>query len=280
MNGPRNQRLPPFELIATGTPSMLLGLDFDGTLSPITESPDLSRLPSRTHKVLCSLARRPGVTVAIISGRALDDLRTLVAIDDLVYAGNHGLEISGPGFRFVEAHAVGEMELMARLAKSLTAHLQPITGALVEDKGLTLSVHVRKVAPTDVPGVLRIVQEAMSECAGRVRLGRGLKVFEIRPCVSWNKGSALHWIRDRLNVPEPSVLYIGDDRTDEDVFSVLRQGTTVKVGQPAGTAADYYVDSPDDVLDLLCWLDRARAANPAYDTRAPDGLPSDHNRTT
>ncbi len=198
--------------------------------------------------------------MAVVSGRSLEDLRSRVGIDDLIYAGNHGLEILGPDLKFIHPQALAAMEATAKLAHLLSERLRDFSGAFVEDKSLSLSVHVRNVANADaVARISAIVESCVLEFAHSVCLRHGKKVLEIRPLVPWTKGHAVHWIRDNLDIPESATLYIGDDQTDEDVFLTLREGVSVKVGDALASEADHQLDDPDAVHQFLQALDLARA---------------------
>ena len=127
--------------IAEASSHLLLLLDFDGTLAPIAGSPGLAvagddaRGPGDAH------ARRGDCTVGIVSGRSLADVRERVGIEGLIYAGNHGLEISGAGLHFDETTAVGRKKELEILICLLAVRLHHIAGIHLEDKGLTASVH-------------------------------------------------------------------------------------------------------------------------------------------
>lgn len=235
---------------------VLLGLDYDGTLTPIVDDPRRAALPPETREVLGILAGRPAISVAIISGRALDDLRTCVAVENLIYSGNHGFDISGPGLRFVEATAVAEQEGLSELAQTLAVRLQSIAGVIVENKTLSISIHFRCVAAHQLQSLRRILEDTVAEGKHRLRLTQGHKVIEIRPLVDWHKGQALRWIQDQLGQREALVLYVGDDETDEDAFYTLQDAITIKVGDPSDTSANYHLESPDNVREFLCWLER------------------------
>lgn len=236
---------------------VLLGLDYDGTLTPIVDEPSSANLAPETRAVLQALAGRPGFSVALVSGRTLDDLRQRVDVAGLIYAGNHGLDVSGPGIRFIEPGAVKARRALGWLARILTGGLAHIAGAVVENKALTLSVHVRHVLPAQLPEVRRNVESAVAAVQHRFRIRLGNQVFEVLPRVDWNKGSALCWIKDRIAPVNAVVLYLGDDRTDEDAFLALSNEITVKVGAPALTLANYHLEGPAQVQEFLLWLERA-----------------------
>jgi trehalose 6-phosphate phosphatase len=236
--------------------AVLLCFDFDGTLAPIVDSPDLAELPAPVRRLLLQLARRENVTLAIISGRSLDDLRQRVGVADWIYAGNHGLEISGPGLTFVEPSAAACQETLHQLANNLGSRLQSVSGVLVEDKGLTVSVHYRQVAAEDGEEVRRQVHAALSSTSHPFVLNTGHMVYEIRPRVYWNKGDAIHWIAEQRGMTHSLPVYMGDDATDEDAFAALTDGITIKVGNNAETAARYHVDNQTEVQEFLAWLSR------------------------
>jgi trehalose 6-phosphate phosphatase len=140
--------------------------------------------------------------------------------------------------------------------------LEAIPGAWVEDKGLTLSVHFRRVPVASVPEVkARLIRRAGPGLdAGRLALRAGKAVLEVRPRVQWTKGEAVRWLlaQIRLERPAASVLafYLGDDDTDEDAFRVLASaGIGIVVGNDRhGSAAHYYVESTEEVEQLLTVL--------------------------
>jgi trehalose 6-phosphate phosphatase len=234
---------------------VLLGLDFDGTLAPIVPHPEDAALPAATRAVLAALAGRPDTRVALISGRSLSDVRRRVGLDAVFYAGNHGLEIEGPGVHRVHAEAEAAIDRLGQLAAALEREVGAMDGVIVEDKGLTLSVHFRLVRD---PAAGQAVADAVEQACARVpqvRLSHGKKVVEIRPDVDWHKGRALQFLRAELlaGIAAP-VLFIGDDRTDEDAFRVVGDGGhAIFVGEspPPDTAAHAVLPSPDAVAAFL-----------------------------
>lgn len=235
--------------------SLLIGLDFDGTLTPIAEHPDLPVLPPPLRPLLQALAAHERVQVAIVSGRALHDLQARVGIEGLIYAGNHGLEMVGPGVQYVHPDAVAAIDVLHQLANRLRQRLAAVSHALVEDKGLTLSIHYRQVDPAAIDAVGDAVREVVAGYAERVRLTRGSMVHEIRPRVAWHKGSALRWLRDRLG-GDVLPMVLGDDQTDEDAFRAFPEGVTVRVNAVVGTAARYLLA---DTHEVATYLERLEA---------------------
>lgn len=235
-----------------GAPHVLLFLDFDGTIVPLTPDPGTVRLTPAQAATLRTLNEKHAVSVTILGGRERADLQERVGVPGLVYGGNHGLEISGPGFVFIEPTSVECRTPLQALAADLKNRLQSIPGAVVEDKGLTLSVHYRQAASEAAEPVRQTVHAALAQATHPFQLTTGDMVYEVRPRVNWSKGTAIAWIRDQLDKPEALALYFGDDATDEDAFAALPHGITVKVGgPPPETAAAYQVKDPDEVWRFL-----------------------------
>ena len=231
-------------------------LDYDGTLTPIVDRPDLAVL---SDPMRASVRRLAGLcTVAIVSGRDREDVAGLVGLDDLAYAGSHGFDISGPGgLRIEHQEGAAFSEAVDRAARRLENALRDIEGALVEPKRFAVAVHYRQVAADDVPAVERAVADVL-EAVPELRRTEGKKVFELRPRFDWDKGRAVLWLIEALGLGRPEVLpiYLGDDTTDEDAFRALAgRGLGILVGPPEGeTAADWTLKDPAAVgrfLDAL-----------------------------
>ena len=236
-------------------PRVAVLLDFDGTLAPIAPTPELAVLPSATRAVLLSLSRRPGVLVAIVSGRGLGDLCERVGIPDLIYAGCHGLVIRGGGLEFAEPAAERARPALLNIAEVLSLRLKHMAGARVEDKGLTVSVHFRQVAAPDREEVARTVQAEAGRLPDLLRVRRGKEIWEISPRVEWDKGHAVHLILAHAGGRNALPVFVGDDVTDEDAFRALPEGITVKVGHATMSSAAWSVDGPEQVRSFLLWLE-------------------------
>lgn len=242
-------------------PAALLLLDYDGTLAPIVRNPARAVLGVRRRALLRRLARLPGVRVGIVSGRELAWLRRQVGVPGLLYVGNHGLEMSGPGLRFVHAPARRHAETMRRLAARLRAALRGIPGAVVEAKGLTLSVHRRMVPPSQRPVVRHRAAAVLDPLvlAGRIRITRGKQVLEVRPPVAWTKGEAVGRLSRRYRAAGGALWYVGDDMTDEDAFRAVNRsgGISILLGRRRRSAAQWRVRSLGALERGLRLLERA-----------------------
>ncbi len=238
---------------------LALFLDYDGTLTPLCDHPRDAVLSSRMRAALEACTARPNIDIAIVSGRAQSDIRRMVNIPDLLYVGNHGLEIAGGGIpEFHHEDLVHYRVRTQELAQKLSAIASD--GAWVEEKGHTLTFHYR-----NVPGALR---EALAEEVRSIVHHFGFQArpahaaVEARPPIGWDKGRAvLHVLRERYSVDwseRVRVVYVGDDETDEDAFRMLTGlGVTFRVGSPdALTAAARRLANVDAVQALLEWLSR------------------------
>lgn len=239
--------------------SALLLFDFDGTLTPITGRPDLASLSQDTWELLKVLAHR--YKVGVISGRSLAVIKKMVGLKGIYYSGNHGFEISGPGIERVRLQAKSVRPLITKICRRLHDELDGIRGIVIEDKGLTASLHYRLVAEREVKRMKKIFWKIVNPHvnSGAVRASHGKKVFEILPNVDWDKGKAVLWIMDVVD-PNGKLtpVYIGDDRTDEDAFLALRKrGITILVSErPKRSRAKFYLKSVDEVKEFLGELAR------------------------
>lgn len=233
-------------------------LDYDGTLTPIVARPDLAVLGERMRTVLRDLAAR--CSVAVVSGRDLKDVRKLVGLDALVYAGSHGFDIAGPdGLRIQHEQGAVFAAAVEQAVEQLLREAPAVDGSLVEPKRYAVAVHYRQVADDDVPKLEGIVDQVLAATPD-LRKTHGKKVFELRPRFDWDKGKAVLWLLSALDQAGPDVLpfYIGDDLTDEDAFQALRdRGVTIYVGTPERTAAHYVLDDPEEVGAFLSQLTQA-----------------------
>lgn len=229
----------------------LLAFDFDGTLAPIVDDPDAARPRARTRRLLAALAER--FPVAIISGRAADDVRARLGVEVAEVVGNHGIEPSG-----MMARAARET---ARIRPVLADRLAALPGVSLEDKRHSLSVHYR--AARDHARARDAIHRAAAALPAAVRLVDGHCVVNVLPAGVPHKGDALRRLRDRLRVE--ATLFAGDDLTDEDAFAAQdRPGSLgVRVGRDRASRAAWYLAGQRDIDTLLERLLEARAGGAA-----------------
>lgn len=243
---------------------IFLFLDYDGTLAPIADSPNQAVLSLKARELLKNLRDCPRCKIAIISGRKLEDIRSRVGIEGIIYAGNHGLEIEGPKIRFRSLVPSGYLKLLQRIKAELERGISSFAGTFIEDKGLILSLHYRQVDKKDIQGLKLIFDKTVSVYSAKdtIRVKAGKMVFEIQPPVAWNKGKAALWLLARQSFalkgkPDVIPLYIGDDVTDEDAFKAFEnRGITVRISETEDSRAKYYLKSADEVFTLLKDINR------------------------
>ncbi|HSU30882.1 MAG TPA: trehalose-phosphatase [Bryobacteraceae bacterium] len=249
--------LADIEKRITGASHLALFLDFDGTLSPIVPTPQEAALDGGVRPILEELARRNDISIAIISGRSMTDVRERVGLSGVVYAGNHGLEAENDtiSYRNPEAEAV-RRELKCTLLQ-LRLALSETDGLEIEDKGLTLAVHFRRVTEHLHDWVRSITLSTV----GRSRsftCREGKMVIDIKPRIEWHKGYAVQWILKEIMPSGALPIYLGDDVTDEDAFASIREGITIKVGGSVETGAHYKLPDVPSVGQFLNWLNHAK----------------------
>ena len=241
--------------------------DVDGTLSAIAATPDAATLLPGVAELLTQ-ARASFSLVVAISGRASDDARRLVGVPGLLYIGNHGLESLAEDDARVEVRP--EAQPWVRAINQTLASIQgPLTdrypGLLIERKGVTASIHLRRLTePRQAEAAIydEIVAAAIPK---GLRVTRGKLVIELRPPLAFDKGVAIESVIRARGLL--GALYLGDDQTDIDAFRALRrlteegvcQGVAVAVlhdEAPANLAAEADMTLPraEAVPGFLRWL--------------------------
>lgn len=238
--------------------TVVLFLDFDGTLTPIVDTPNRANLSCETKEILEKLVKKENCKLIIISGRALQDLKEKIRIKDIVYVGNHGLEIEGPKIKFESKIPMHFKDCLNEIKLALKNKLSNIKGILIEDKGLSISLHYRMVSDSDLELMEKIFKEVIQSYVikNKIKICLGKKVFEIRPPASWDKGKISLWLlaREKFIIRDSDIepVYIGDDITDEDAFSVLKNNEfTIFVGKQKESSAKYYLKNTEEVKGFL-----------------------------
>jgi alpha,alpha-trehalase len=228
-------------------------LDYDGTLTPIVERPELAVLSEEMRQTVVDLARY--CTVAIVSGRDLRDVEKLAGIENIYYAGSHGFDIAGPAGKKIEFQRGSDyLPALDEAEKALRQRLDPVDGAQVERKKFAIAVHFRRVTESLHPEVERAVDEVVSQSPGLIRTG-GKMIFELRPDIDWDKGKALTWLLRELGLDRRDVIpiYLGDDLTDEDALrEIEHRGLGILVrDETRSTHARYALEDTADVRIFL-----------------------------
>ena len=228
-------------------------LDYDGTLTPIVPHPDDAILSDAMRASLQRLANL--CVVAIVSGRDLRDVRQRVGIEGIWYAGSHGFDIAGPHEQHQEYQEGPEyLPVLDAAERALREQLASVPGCLVERKRFSIATHYRQVAQDAIATVTKAVDNVHAGYP-RLRQKGGKKIIELLPDVDWDKGKALRWLMQVLDLNPMRIMpvYIGDDVTDEDAFRELASdGAGILVAAEDGpTRASYRLDDPDQVQRFL-----------------------------
>ncbi|KAG5410271.1 hypothetical protein IGI04_006590 [Brassica rapa subsp. trilocularis] len=254
---------------------IVMFLDYDGTLSPIVEDPDKAYITHEMREVVKDVALN--FPTAIVTGRSIDKVRAFVKLNEIYYAGSHGMDIEGPtnensygesnqGVLFQPAREFVPMIekvhfeafiTFTNVVKILEKKTKCIPGAMVENNKFCLSVHFRRVDEKIWAALAEQVKSVLVDYP-KLKLTQGRKVLEIRPTIKWDKGQALNFLLRSLGFEHSEnvvPVYIGDDRTDEDAFKVLRekgQGFGILVSKvPKETNASYSLQDPSQVNEFL-----------------------------
>lgn len=241
-----------------------LGLitDVDGTISPIVDQPDAAQVTPHSRELLAALHQHLAL-VAVISGRAVADVRERVGLPQLVYAGNHGLEHWIDG----ETHLADAALRYRPALEAVLAALKPdaAPGVILEDKGVTLSIHYRMASdPAHTADHLAQRLTTLTTEHG-LRLVPGRMIFEVRPPLEVNKGTAFTGLVERYRLD--AALFIGDDTTDVDAVQAAQHLRATGMCYALGVgvesdhmpdalreSADLFVSNIQDVETLLAWL--------------------------
>ncbi|MBI2818068.1 MAG: trehalose-phosphatase [Acidobacteria bacterium] len=229
--------------------------DFDGTLAPLAHSPNHVQLGQVVRRSLTSIAHN-GVVVGVISGRKISDIQTRVGVRGIWYVGAHGYYLRRPGISTLCLLTPLEKTEMSLIRRRLVQRLRGIPGIMLEPKQATMAIHYRQASRQSCRTALAIIEELLLEYP-HLRLLHGKKVWELLPASQISKWTAIRRILDFEKGKEKTrwlVFYLGDDITDEMVFSKMR-GISIAVGKRRRTAAAFFLDSTREVpafLEKLC----------------------------
>ena len=219
-------------------------LDFDGTVVPIQPRPEMVRLSSPARRLIGRLAGHSRVTVCIVSGRRLADLRRRARVPGVRYVGLHGWEWDR------KTPVSFEDEVFREAKRLLEERLGSLAGIRLEDKGISLAVHYRGATSGAARRTGIILHTTLKPFGSHLHVLKGKKVWEVLPPEVEGKGRAVRLLLAEL--PHGTLpIHVGDDTTDESAFAELRCGITVRVGRHRGSKALFYLRNPDEVVVFL-----------------------------
>jgi trehalose 6-phosphate phosphatase len=241
-----------------GSRHLCLFLDYDGTLTQIAQRPQDAALSMEARELLKPLSKSDKCELAIVSGRALQDIKKLVGLKNITYVGNHGVEIEGPDLNFKHSVPTGYRNDLKQISVVLHDAFAGTEGVIIEDKGYSISLHYRLVEPKIIPLVKENFKKAVAAYVQKKRIAvrDGKMVLEVRPPLDWDKGKAVLWLLEKKCALRKNIeilpIYIGDDVTDEDAFAILKnKGLTIVVGTSEQSQAQYYLNDTTEVIEFL-----------------------------
>lgn len=242
-------------------PVKILILDFDGTLTPIVNSPNQVKLSKETKDLLIKLSEKEDFYLTILSGRKLKDLKERVNLPNIIYAGNHGLEGEIFGEKYLFPVPSKMLWALGKIQKQLHQITGRFKGTFIEDKSLTLSFHYRLADKHQTPEIKLLIDHIVKPYMnnGSVSVIAGKKVIDITPNINWSKGHFANLIIKKITdrtKNHPVSIVIGDDKTDEDVFRILKNDVTIKVGKNHKSAAKYSLKNTKEVFTFLEWINK------------------------
>jgi alpha,alpha-trehalase len=235
----------------------LVLMDFDGTLVDFELDPTAVTLPRSRQALLQSLGARADLSAGIVSGRRINDLlERAFAGPSLFYAGLHGLEIEGPGLRYVHPSLALTAATIGVVANELRLAARDLPGVFIEDKGVSVVLHIRAASKADqMHAIMRFHTLAEPHVInGTLRVQPGDHVFELLPNIDWAKGDAVRSIVRHVEAHCRQTVwpvYIGDDVTDDDAFEAVGDsGLTIAVNSRPSRAA-FTIPDPGAVEQFL-----------------------------
>jgi len=233
--------------------ALLILADYDGTLTPTVDDPQLAVLPDRMRLVLRRLSASAGCSVGVVSGRSLDELMRLVDMPELCFAGSSGLELMVAGERTVLPGVRQAAPALPPLADAIESEFKPGDGVEVERKPYGLAVHHRGADPAAVATAREVVAGLVARLEVDVRVVLGALEIEITPLAMHHKGSAVRFFRDRLGDGRALVVYAGNDANDAPAMAAVEDlgGVTIGVGCHAPKGSRYSVAAPADLAEVF-----------------------------
>lgn len=219
-------------------------LDLDGTIVPIQPRPEMVRLGLTTRRLIGRLAKHSKLTVCIVSGRRLADLRRRAKVPRVRYVGLHGWEWDN------KTSVPSKNEILEQTKHLLREELGSLVGIRLEDKGISFAVHYRSATARVARRAGVLLRETLKPFGTYLRVLEGKKVWEVLPPEVGGKGRAARRLLAEL--PRGTLpIHVGDDTTDEAAFAELRRGITVRVGGHYGSKARFYLRNPKEAIVFL-----------------------------
>ena len=241
-------------------------LDYDGTLTPIVDRPEDAVISESMRDAVSGLAER--CPVCVVSGRDRPVVQELMGLDNLIVAGSHGFDIWSPDEGTIEHDAgSGYEELLEDVKARIQEEVRSIEGASVEPKKASVAVHYRLASEEGRQEIKQSVDGILVDYPEDLKMTPGKMVYEIQPKLDWDKGEAVLYLLETLELDRDDVvpMYLGDDHTDEHAFEALEgRGLGIFVGYADDpevgertTSADYLLNTVEEVERFLSTLGKS-----------------------
>ncbi len=225
---------------------LLLMFDFDGTLTPLTPRPEDTKLNQNTRNLLKKIAEK--YITYIVSGRDIKFLQKTIKLKNINYIGSHGLEMPKSDLVVIPPKW---NDFLKDLTIKLNDRIKKINGSFIEIKTHSICLHYREVKEADLIYIKQLKKELKTTIFEneKLKIKNGILAFEILPPLNWHKGKAVKWLLTKY--PQYYPIYIGDDKTDEFAFKMLKEkGLTIVIGKKK-SMANYYFNEQTEIIKFL-----------------------------
>ena len=236
-----------------------LFLDYDGTLVDFTRTPDILKPDPDVIQLVQRLAEKSRLRVAIVSGRCMPDLLTLLPVKGIFIASTYGIELQTPqGERILRENYALVRPYLDRLKPLWEEIIAGRKGYYLEDKGWSLALHARFAPEKEAVRVISAIQQTLDQelITDEYRLIKQKKFLEVSSAMA-HKGRAVSYLLNSFPLSEARPVYIGDDDNDAEAFQTIHanEGVAISVAQYFGyirsTGGDYVLKSPKAVRKWL-----------------------------
>lgn len=232
---------------------LTLLVDYDGVLSPIVDEPEKA-LPDPVVLEMLRQLRALGAQVIVVSGRSAPFLESVLGEEDFFLASNHGAKNFDPLLRrWISRGPQGVQPWYVKSRRIMRDFVRRTPGCFIEEKEYSLVWHNR-ARPLDFGTfqsrkLFEELESALSSYA--VQVSSGKRIVEVKDSLA-NKGAFVRWLNSQEMIPpQDTVICLGDDLTDEDMFAELSfPHITVHVGEEP-TKARYTLGEQEQVASFL-----------------------------
>lgn len=236
--------------------SLWLFLDYDGTLADFAPTPDDVFPNPEVIELITNLSQHRLLRIAIVSGRRLKHIQTLLPVEGIWLAGTYGIEMQSPKGELIHQASYEEIRPTIKTIKKIWENiLNKQAGFYLEDKGWSLAIHAKDAPYSEAIEILTTARDKAVMEIGRspFRILGGDRFLEIAPNKA-NKANAVNYLLGKYQRTGSYSIYIGDDDKDEEAFRVIKNhgGTAILVSnEPLKSLADFRIHNPRSVRQWL-----------------------------